>query len=126
METRFWSKVDASGVCWEWTRAKDRKGYGRYMSRENVLAHRHSYESLVGPIPDGMELDHLCLNRGCVNPDHLEVVTQAENKRRARVGKRAIRRTRCKRGHELTVDNRYVQVRDGKESHSCLTCRRSR
>ena len=68
-----------SDGCWEWTGRKDRDGYGLYGNRR---AHRVVYEALVGPIPEGMTLDHLCFNRSCVKPEHLEPVTQAENYRR--------------------------------------------
>jgi hypothetical protein len=81
---RFWSKVDASASCWVWTAATAGQGYGKFTLSSDgkstyPYAHRHSWELLVGPIPDGMTLDHLCKNRKCVNPDHLEVVTQAVN-----------------------------------------------
>lgn len=83
-DERFWSKVDASAPCWVWTAASAGKGYGKFTLSANgktryPLAHRYSWELLVGPIPEGMTLDHLCKNRKCVNPDHLEVVTQAVN-----------------------------------------------
>lgn len=76
---KFWGYVLPTGFCWEWTGQKD-SGYGRYSGRP---AHRVTYEVLVGPIPDGLTLDHLCRNKGCVNPDHLEPVTSSENTRRA-------------------------------------------
>lgn len=85
-ERRFWSKVDASGDCWLWTGAPH-LGYGRFSRGRSgaTYAHRVAYELLVGPIPDGLTLDHLCWNTLCVNPDHLEPVTRAENTRRARL-----------------------------------------
>lgn len=77
---RFWSKVDTSGICWEWTAARS-DGYGQFKSGpgEPAGAHRWAYQYLVGPIPVGVQLDHLCRNRACVNPDHLEPVSQREN-----------------------------------------------
>jgi hypothetical protein len=83
IKVRFWSKVDQGEDCWRWT-ACTSNGYGRFsVKRQPVLAHRFAYELLVGPIPEGLELDHLCRNRWCVNPDHLEPVTHDENVRRA-------------------------------------------
>src|SRR4051812_41628217 len=84
-EVRFWEKVEKEGAvpadrpslgpCWEWTAFKLR-GYGQFSPWKGLLcrAHRYAYELLVGPIPEGHELDHLCRNRGCVNPAHLEPV----------------------------------------------------
>jgi hypothetical protein len=81
---RFWSYVDVDGDCWEWTGQRDRDGYGRLWrpAGKTRVAHRIAYELLVGPIPEGLQLDHLCLNKCCVNPDHVEPVTLAENCRR--------------------------------------------
>ncbi len=82
---RFWSYVDKDGPggCWLWTGGVERNGYARFRhngSRTGV--HRYSYELLVGPIPDGLTIDHLCGVRTCVNPTHLEAVTSRENTRR--------------------------------------------
>lgn len=83
LEDRFWAKVDVRGPCWEWT-ASTRYGYGQFMvGNRSMLAHRFAWQMLVGPIPDGLELDHLCRNPACVSPDHLEPVTHRENMRRA-------------------------------------------
>jgi predicted DNA-binding transcriptional regulator AlpA len=83
VEERFWEKVEPTGFCWEWTAFKDRKGYGRFRVDDRTMqAHRVAYELLVGPIPEGLHLDHLCRNTSCVNPDHLEPVDLAENVRR--------------------------------------------
>lgn len=111
--------------CWEWTGSSDEKGYGeirvgsvRDGSSRTVPAHRAVYELVVGPIPDGLHLDHLCNNPPCVNPAHLEPVTQAENNRRA-----AERRNGCLAGHPWTEANTYTR-RGGKRE--CRLCRNAR
>lgn len=116
---RFWSKVDKSGDCWEWTNVKNNKGYGRFCLQGKLLmSHRVSYEIIVGKIPDGLELDHLCRNPGCVNPKHLEAVTHKENMRRARGNKP----NHCIRGHELTPDNIYIKYKGKTLYRQCRTC----
>jgi hypothetical protein len=96
-QQRFWSYVapphwDDPYGCWEWTGARCR-GYGMATSHtgKTVGAHRYAYQSLIGPIPEGLVLDHLCRNPGCVNPGHLEPVTSAENTRRGIPGWRSAR-----------------------------------
>lgn len=128
---RFWVKVDKLGpapdgrpdlgLCWIWTAAKS-KGYGRFMlpGRRLVQAHRLSY-SLERPIPDGLELDHLCRNRACVNPTHLEPVTTRTNLLRGEgaSARNAIKRT-CPNGHE------YDAVHSaGRNDRICLACRQA-
>lgn len=83
---RFWAKVDRTtgDACWPWTARLDRDGYGtlKMPTGRSIRAHRFAYELLVGPIPEGLVIDHLCRNRRCVNPAHLEPVTAEENWRR--------------------------------------------
>lgn len=88
--TRFWAKVRKTNTCWEWTGARLNSGYGqcRWHGQRSV-AHRVSYELCVGPIPAGLQIDHMCRNRACVNPAHLQPVTAAENVRLAIERRRA-------------------------------------
>ena len=92
-QERFWKLVHKTDSCWEWTSAIDNYGYGIIQLskpvRINKKAHRVSYELSVGPIPDDMTIDHLCRNKKCVNPSHLEVVTASENSRRAALAQHA-------------------------------------
>lgn len=104
--------------CWIWVGAIHRNGYGNvHLSkpRRNAVAHRAVYEHLVGPIPNGLELDHLCRVRCCVNPAHLEPVTQKENAERcgsiaalAESVKRRHEAPFCSKGHAMTPDNTYT------------------
>ncbi|WP_396653538.1 HNH endonuclease signature motif containing protein [Microbacterium sp. WCS2018Hpa-9] len=112
---RFWAKVDrrSDDECWEWIAGRNAAGYGQFRVAgagvSPAHAHRVSYEILVGNIPDGLQLDHLCRNRGCVNPHHLEPVSGRVNTLRG-VGPTAINaaRTHCKRGHEFTPENTII------------------
>src|SRR4030095_11980055 len=97
--------------CWLWRGAYDGRGYGGFGASDRTYkAHRISHYIFIGPIPSGLVIDHLCRTRGCVNPDHLEVVTSGENTRRG--ARRGVlhrdQRTHCKEGHPLLGDNTYV------------------
>ncbi len=112
--TRFMEKVRVTDGCWEWLGHKDKEGYGQFSvgsrtdnSRRTVLAHKFHYELLNGPIPSGFELDHTCRNRGCVRPDHLEVVTPKVNIQRGETGKWQGKRTHCPQGHLFDEANTY-------------------
>lgn len=121
-DERFWSKVDASGVCWEWTGAKNPDGYGNVTRQGKTLkAHRYAYSLLVEPIPADMEADHRCFNRACVNPDHLDIVDHETNSRRARRA-RAGSATYCGKGHEYSDDNSYVWDGRPNGNRKCRKC----
>lgn len=105
--------------CWEWTASQTPGGYASFpVPGLASTAHRAAYLLMAGPIPAGLHLDHICRNKLCVNPDHLEPVTQAENNRRAGAA-----RTRCSQGHEYTPANTY---RRSNGSRDCRACNRDR
>lgn len=130
---RFWAKVQIDGAgCWRWSGATDGKGYGKIgnkMVRNSpMFAHRVAYEALVGPIPDGLVMDHLCRVCCCVNPVHLEPVTQRENLLRG-IGHAAVNASKaaCHRGHEFTDENTYKYIGSDKTWHRrCRACQRER
>ena len=111
LSERFEAGVIRTPDCWEWSGTHDRNGYSKLSSRlegkkKLMYAHRLAYELYVGPIPDGLVIDHLCRNHGCVNPEHLEAVTQAVNFLRGMHRTAVtIREGRCQRGHEMTPEN---------------------
>jgi hypothetical protein len=112
--------VDPNG-CWLWTGAKTR-GYGSAsFDGRRYRAHRLTYELLVGPIPEGLTLDHLCRVTACVNPAHLEPVTQKENIRRGETGENMRSKTHCPMGHPFDEKNTYL---DPKGHRRCRECRR--
>lgn len=110
--------------CWTWEGSKDERGYGRCDSRYgSTRAHRASYQLFVGPIPVGLEIDHVrsrgCISRACVNPAHLEPVTHQENVRRGAAGERERARTHCKQGHEFTTENTGLRADGRRYCHAC-------
>lgn len=119
LEERFWEKVNKTDTCWLWTGATSGRGYGdSWRDGKKIKAHRLSYELLVGPIPSGLTLDHLCRNILCVNPTHLEPVTQRENVRRGETSTRQSAKTHCPKGHSYNLLNTYFY--NGRRN--CRTC----
>lgn len=125
VEARFWSKVDRRGPneCWPWCGPLG-NGYGLFVAKpfyaNTQRAHRVAYELMVGPIPEGLHIDHLCRNRGCVNPAHMEPVTCAENVLRG-VGFGAINRakTHCPQGHAYDAANTYINKNGRRQCRAC-------
>lgn len=130
---RFEGRVlpEPNSGCWLWTGATNNRGYGSIGDGGRQYgAHRFSYELYCGQIPEGLEIDHLCSVRSCVNPDHLEPVSRIENVRRSAAGyyRRTPennvnkRKTHCKNGHPYEGDNLYVT---SKGVRQCRTCHRA-
>lgn len=105
--------------CWLWGGARFRNGYGRtWHLGKSVLAHRRSYEIHIGPIPDGMTLDHRCSNKACVNPDHLHPVTARENQM-LHLDRVNGDRKLCPHGHVFTPSNTYTDRLGGRHCRAC-------
>jgi len=134
---RVSKKIDATGFCWLW-RGALQDGYGsQIIDGKSWAAHRLVYTLLVGEVPTGLDLDHLCRVRHCVNPDHLEPVTRGENLRRSHnIGKGdpwkhrrhlivpMSKRTTCPQGHSIAEVGVYTCISRGKAVESCDACRR--
>lgn len=131
--------IVTEGGCWLWLGSLSGP-YGKVnlpkgSPTKSVAAHRASYQHLVGPIPEGLTLDHLCMNKRCINPAHLEPVTQRENLRRGLVAHNVIerlkvihrdnaaKRTHCRNGHQITSETTGVRANGGRV---CLVCRAAR
>ena len=129
VEERFWSKIEFTDTCWLWCAPTETNGYGQFFvcadgkKFHRVMAHRYAYESLVGPVPGGKELDHLCRVRRCVNPFHVEPVTHKENILRGKtIAAANVGKTHCPAGHVYSTEN-VSRRQDGRRS--CKTCNRN-
>ena len=122
-EQRFWPKVDKNGLngCWVWVGLLNAYGYGEFnVNRRHLGAHRFSYTTIKGPIPEGLELDHLCRVPRCVNPDHLEAVThQVNNMRGFSPSALAARKTHCPQGHPYDLFNTVYEKSGFRRCHIC-------
>ena len=119
----FAKHIRPSGECWEWTGSKTRNGYGQLrIEQKPMMAHRALYEYFVADIPAGLDLDHLCRNRACVNPWHMEPVTRSINLKRGRVGRHE-RPAACPQNHPYDEENTRITT---KGSRACRTCERER
>jgi hypothetical protein len=137
----FWQKIDKDGPvpadrpelgpCWLWLGYKNARGYGRTtLSGRLTMVHRAVYEELVGPLPVGLDPDHLCMNPPCCNPSHIEPVTRSVNAKRGRQGeylrKKQTSKTHCPKGHPYDEANtiNLTNGRYGTPYRVCRECRR--
>ncbi len=127
-EEKFWTFINADGVCWEWQGATNGKGKGRgyghlYLNGVHWMSHRLSWTLLIGIIPVDLELDHRCRNKICVCPDHLEPVTKKVNINRGAVphvnGRHNSIKTHCKRNHEFNEVNTYFRKNGSRDCRLC-------
>lgn len=134
VKRRFLSKLNKNkNGCWVFKKTLS-TGYGYFYAGCLHLAHRFAYELFVGSIPKGLQIDHLCRNRACANPSHLEVVTNRENALRGRpfhdapmLAQRNAIKTHCPKGHIYNADNTYIyKTRNGVSIRECRTCHKLR
>jgi hypothetical protein len=114
----FWKHVAMRRKCWLWTGGMDPDGYGSFWDGSKAVgSHRYAWAMVHGEIPEGLDLDHLCRVRHCVNPDHLEPVTRKENLARGVNANRE--KVLCPRGHEYTPENTYMRPSGARECRLC-------
>lgn len=120
---RFWEKVEVNEEtgCWEWAAGKKPNGYGQFRVGDGmVYAHRFAWEAFRGPIPEGLQIDHLCRVRGCVNPEHLEPVDCRTNLLRGdTVTATRAAQTECIHGHPFNDTNTYRRPNGGRHCREC-------
>ena len=126
LDKSFWDRVEKTTNCWNWTGALNTDGYGQIKIKQKYYqVHRLSYENSKGKIPVGLQIDHLCRNRKCVNPDHLEVVTIKENVMRSNgFPAQNSRKTRCPQGHEYSKENTGISKLHNFTARYCKACKR--
>ncbi len=125
MIEKFLERVEPepNSGCWLWIGHVNDNGYGLFhLNGRNVRAHRFAYEHYRGPVPEGLDLDHLCRNRACCNPDHLEAVTRQINIKRGAIGSK----THCVRGHEFTKENTGTRTERRHGGRYCRACAREK
>jgi hypothetical protein len=125
---RFWSKVDKTEECWNWSGCLLESGYGQFSVKGKIVyAHRFSLEINGVRLIDGMVCDHICRNRKCVNPNHIRQITSREN---VLIGEgpsaNNSRKSLCKRGHPLSGDNLYLRKRGVAVERICRSCDREK
>ena len=127
----FWRRVEKTPACWIWKGDITWGGYGIFTvtvsknETRTLSAHRFSYKLHKGPIPAGLTIDHLCRNRSCANPEHLEAVTMRENILRGESSSaNNARKQFCKRGHPLKGTNLYLKQYAFRQERICRECRR--
>lgn len=128
---RFYDRTQMSQDCWQWTGHVMNAGYGSFAtSKGTTLSHRWSYEHFIDEIPPKVTVDHLCRNKLCVNPDHMELVTRTENIKRAGltgIAKREAKKTHCPKGHSylehgVVYKNGYTEYGTEKFARRCTVC----
>lgn len=121
-DRRFWKRINKTNTCWLWMGSHTVAGYGIVMRKGRIIyAHRVSYEMVNGPIPKGLEIDHMCNTPVCVNPAHLRAVTHRENIMRSNPGGFNAAKKHCPKGHEYSPENTYVY----KGRRNCRACHRT-
>lgn len=128
---RFFSKIkfNEKTTCWDWMASTDKDGYGQFwLNKKYHKAHRVSYELIKGVLTKGLTLDHLCKNKKCCNPEHLEQVSIQTNLKRAfhQISTINSKKTHCNNGHEFTPDNTYITPLGKRQCNECQRQRKKK